>query len=123
MVAQYYVKVCQFSSSRLDILPHIWIEKFATLQDDVPPKPAPEIVRIVERSYGKPIDEVFESFDAEHPLGSASIGQCHLAKLKVWCGWVGRATQAGRNGRDGKGKLAWFAWLASSCSPSSLPGG
>jgi predicted unusual protein kinase regulating ubiquinone biosynthesis (AarF/ABC1/UbiB family) len=29
-----------------------------------------------------PTDEVFESFDAEHPLGSASIGQCHLARLK-----------------------------------------
>lgn len=25
---------------------------------------------------------MFESFDAEHPLGSASIGQCHLARLK-----------------------------------------
>lgn len=50
--------MCQFSSSRLDILPHLWIEKFATLQDDVPPKPAPEIIRIVEKSYGKPIGQL-----------------------------------------------------------------
>lgn len=78
----YYVKICQFSSSRLDILPHIWIERFSTLQDDVPPKPGHEIIKIVENSYGKPIGEIFEMFDADRPLGSASIGQCHLAKLK-----------------------------------------
>jgi aarF domain-containing kinase len=28
------------------------------------------------------IDEVFEEFDAENPLGAASIGQCHMARLK-----------------------------------------
>jgi len=33
----------------LDILPHIWIERFATLQDDVPPKPGHEIIKIVEK--------------------------------------------------------------------------
>ena len=54
----HHTQVCQFSSSRLDILPHLWIEKFATLQDDVPPKPAPEIIRIVEKSYGKPIGQL-----------------------------------------------------------------
>lgn len=27
-------------------------------------------------------DEVFEEFDAENPLGAASIGQCHMARLK-----------------------------------------
>jgi hypothetical protein len=109
---------------RLDILPHLWVETFAALQDDVPPKPADEIIRIgvymyvcvcacieedktgrehtthidkltltltlthththtVEKSYGKPIDEVFEYFEADKVLGSASIGQCHMAKLKV----------------------------------------
>lgn len=54
------MQVCQFSSSRLDILPHLWIEKFSTLQDDVPPKPAPEIIRIVEKSYGKPIGQFWK---------------------------------------------------------------
>jgi len=33
-------------------------------------------------------------FDADRPLGSASIGQCHLAKLKV-----GR--EGGEGGREG----------------------
>lgn len=37
------------SSLLPDILPHIWIDRFTTLQDDVPPKPGHEIIRIVER--------------------------------------------------------------------------
>ncbi|TFJ87962.1 hypothetical protein NSK_000782 [Nannochloropsis salina CCMP1776] len=95
----YYVKICQFSSSRLDILPHIWIDRFTTLQDDVPPKPGHEIIRIVESSYGRPIEEIFEFFDADRPLGSASIGQCHLAKLKV--GREGGREEGREGGRSG----------------------
>ncbi|KAJ1476292.1 ABC1 family-domain-containing protein, partial [Baffinella frigidus] len=34
----------------------------------------------VERELGRPISEVFENFEDE-PLGSASIGQCHSARL------------------------------------------
>ena len=36
---------------------------------------------LVEKAFGKPIDEIFASFDAE-PVASASIAQVHFATLK-----------------------------------------
>lgn len=43
--------------------------------------PYSQVAEIVERSYARPIDEVFASFD-ETALGSASIAQAHAAVLQ-----------------------------------------
>ena len=40
-----------------------------------------QVVAIVEASYGRPLGEVFSSFD-EQALGSASIAQVHAAVLQ-----------------------------------------
>ena len=58
-------------------------KKFSLLQDDVPGKSGKEISKLVRKAYNiKSLDEIFDSFDLENPLGSASIGQTHLATLK-----------------------------------------
>jgi ubiquinone biosynthesis protein len=45
------------------------------------PSDRPEVVRdTIEAELGRPIDELFADFDPE-PLASASIGQCHRARL------------------------------------------
>jgi ubiquinone biosynthesis protein len=47
----------------------------------VPPFAGSEARAIVELSYGRPVADVFETFD-ETPLAAASIAQVHAAKLK-----------------------------------------
>lgn len=76
-----FVKFGQVMSTRRDLLPGDLADELARLQDDVPPIPAAKARELVEAAYGRPIDEVFGSFEAE-PVASASIAQVHFATLK-----------------------------------------
>ncbi len=73
-----YIKLGQWLSTRVDILPEPYLEVLAKLQDDVPPAPFPEIKLIIEAELGK-IDDAFEEFDSA-PLSGASLGQVYVAK-------------------------------------------
>lgn len=76
----FYVKLAQTGSTRPDMLPKQYLNRAAKLQNDAPSKPVADICAIIEQSYGKPLDQVFQSIDAK-PLGAASIGQAHRAVL------------------------------------------
>ena len=75
-----YVKFGQILSTRRDLLPHDISDELAKLQDHVPAFPGDQARRIVEEQLGKPVSELFGSFD-ETPLASASIAQVHAATL------------------------------------------
>ena len=77
-----FVKFGQALSTRRDLLPVDIADELAKLQDAVPPFPVEQAVAIVEDTYGKSVDDVFERFDKE-PLAAASIAQVHTAKLKA----------------------------------------
>jgi len=76
-----FVKFGQVLSTRRDLLPPDLADELAQLQDNVPPFAAEEARRLVERAYGRPIDTIFATFEAE-PVASASIAQVHFATLK-----------------------------------------
>ncbi|QPF75082.1 ubiquinone biosynthesis regulatory protein kinase UbiB [Roseateles sp. DAIF2] len=75
-----FVKFGQVLSTRRDLLPRDVIEELSRLQDRVPPFPAEQSRALVEKAFGKPIEQLFKSFEAE-PVASASIAQVHFAVL------------------------------------------
>lgn len=84
-----WVKAGQVLSTRRDLIPQDVADELVQLQDQVPPFPGSEARAIVEASLGKPIGELYASFD-ETPLASASIAQVHAACLLLPPGPTGR---------------------------------
>src|SRR5882672_9002710 len=76
-----FVKFGQVLSTRRDLLPPDIADELAKLQDRVPPFPAEQAVVLLERGYGRPLDQVFASF-THTPEASASIAQVHFAVLR-----------------------------------------
>ena len=76
-----YVKIGQIMSSRVDLLPESYCKELENLRANVKPLD-PQIARaVIEQETGKTIDELFSEFQ-DKPLGSASVGQAHLAVMK-----------------------------------------
>ena len=75
-----FVKFGQVLSTRRDLLPLDIADELAKLQDRVPPFPSEAAIAEIERSLGKPVSQLFSSFE-KNPVASASIAQVHLARL------------------------------------------
>ncbi len=74
------IKVGQFMSSRLDILPPEITRELEGLQDEVAPEEFALIVAQLERELGLPLERAFASIEAT-PIAAASLGQAHRARL------------------------------------------
>jgi ubiquinone biosynthesis protein len=75
-----FVKFGQMLSTRRDLMPVDIADELARLQDQVPPFPSAQAIAVLESIYGKPLLEVFKSFE-ETPVASASVAQVHFAVL------------------------------------------
>ncbi|MCQ9385025.1 ABC1 kinase family protein [Brevibacterium moorei] len=75
-----FVKLGQFAATRADAVPPEFVREFSKLQAEVPPVPFSELEPELLKSWGKPVDEVFASFD-RRPLAAASVAQVHTAVL------------------------------------------
>ncbi|MCG7657330.1 ubiquinone biosynthesis regulatory protein kinase UbiB [Wielerella bovis] len=75
-----FVKLGQVLSTRPDLLPADYAAELAKLQDKVPPFDADLSRQQIEKSLGKPINELYAEFQAA-PIASASIAQVHKARL------------------------------------------
>ncbi len=60
-----FVKLGQFMSNRPDVLPPDIVSALRELQDSVTPFPAEESALVVEKEFGRPASELFESFSTE----------------------------------------------------------
>mmetsp|Transcript_9378 Transcript_9378/g.15296 ORF Transcript_9378/g.15296 Transcript_9378/m.15296 type:complete len:553 (-) Transcript_9378:1214-2872(-) len=75
-----FTKYGQIGAGMQHTLGKTWVEKLRELEDAVPPQPIEVIYTTLEEELGKSPEQVFSYFE-ETPLGSASIGQVHRAKL------------------------------------------
>jgi ubiquinone biosynthesis protein len=75
-----FIKLGQVLSTRGDLLPDAYRVELAKLQDEVAPLPAQAITDVIREDLGAPPEQLFAFFDPK-PLGSASIGQVHAARL------------------------------------------
>lgn len=76
------IKVGQFMSSRLDVLPPEITKELEGLQDEVPPVPTPAIRALAEAELGIPLERAYAWFD-DTPVAAASLGQVHRARLSA----------------------------------------
>ncbi|MFS0895031.1 ABC1 kinase family protein [Microbacterium sp. 179-I 3D3 NHS] len=74
------IKVGQFMSSRLDVLPPEITAELEGLQDEVPAVPFAGIRAVAEAELGMPLTRAYAWFD-ENPVAAASLGQAHRARL------------------------------------------
>ena len=74
------IKVGQFMSSRLDVLPPEITKELEGLQDEVPPVAFSAIRALAEQELGALLESAYAFVDPE-PLAAASLGQAHRARL------------------------------------------
>ena len=76
-----FVKLGQMLSTRRDLMPQDIADELMLLQDRVPPFDPAIAIATIERSFRRPVGEVFVHFERE-PVASASIAQVHFATIR-----------------------------------------
>ncbi|XP_008445286.1 uncharacterized protein LOC103488364 isoform X1 [Cucumis melo] len=76
----FYIKLGQALSTRPDILPTVYCQELARLQDKIPPFPTHQAIKSIENQLGRPVSQIFADISPE-PIAAASLGQVYKAHL------------------------------------------
>jgi len=76
------IKLGQFISARIDVMPPEIIDALADLQDEVPPEDLSNMLPVIESELGSPAQDLFSAFD-RNVRAAASLGQVYGAQLKT----------------------------------------
>mgnify|MGYP000178212688 CR=1 FL=1 len=76
------IKLGQFLSARLDVMPPEIIDELSGLQDEVPAEKLEPMLALIEAELGRPADDLFDAFDPQ-VRAAASLGQVYRARLKT----------------------------------------
>ncbi|XP_057810361.1 uncharacterized protein LOC131024844 [Salvia miltiorrhiza] len=76
----FYIKLGQALSTRPDILPKVYCQELAKLQDQIPPFPTDVAIKSIESQLGMPVSKLFADISKE-PVAAASLGQVYKAHL------------------------------------------
>lgn len=89
-----WIKVGQFLSARVDVLPPAITEELSDLQDEVAPEDLADLRRVAEADFAEALETRYAWFDLQ-PLASASLGQVHRARLSSGEGVVVKIQRPG----------------------------
>jgi predicted unusual protein kinase regulating ubiquinone biosynthesis (AarF/ABC1/UbiB family) len=74
------IKLGQFLSTRVDVLPPVVTDELKGLQDEVPSESLADIRALIAAEFGRPVELVFSCFEPV-PEAAASLAQVHRACL------------------------------------------
>jgi len=76
-----YIKIGQALSTRPDLVPPVYLDELARLQDQLPPFSNEIAFRFIEEELGSPASEIYEELSPD-PIAAASLGQVYKGRLK-----------------------------------------
>ena len=77
-----YIKVGQALSTRPDVVPALYLEELAKLQDRLPPFPNEVAYRFIEEELGDRPEKIYATI-SPNPVAAASLGQVYKGTLKT----------------------------------------